>query len=233
MGAGWLSPWAIWDSVSGKFQWKSGDAGSTPSWEFPNRSGIVPLTTTDDPYIKSVEHFNKVLAVAAAYVRSNQDASAGLPITFTIDAQPDVPRTLTYAFDSHAQITAFTLVFTGKDAKGATITDTFTEASGWTGTTAKAYASITSIQLTARTGTGAADTIDIGIGTSIGLANELNAAGDVIKISKSAAAGNSAHMAAAAYTAEAVYDTIDLSTGGAIVDGDSFTVWYKSRLFNI
>lgn len=232
MSAGWLSPWAIRDTALGKWIWKNQD-GDTPAWEFPNRSGIVALTTTDDPYIKAVEHFNKVLAVAAAYVRSNQDASAVLPITFTIDAQPDVPRTLTYSFDSHAQITAFSLVFTGVDAKGKVITDTFTQVSGWTGTTAHAYATITSIKLNTRTGTGAGDTIDIGIGTSLGLANELNVAGDVFKIAKSAAAGNSADLAAAAYTAEAVNDTVDVSTGGAIVAGDSFTIWYKSRLLNI
>ena len=185
----------------------------------------------DDMYIKHVEHFEAVLAVDADYIRANEDLSAAVPITFTIDHQPDVPRNLTWAFDSHAQITAYTLVFTGTDAKGATITDTFTQASGWAGTTAKAYATITSIQLTARTGTGAADTMDIGIGSILGLANNIDATTDVYKVTKSAAAGNAADYSGAAnVTVNATNDTVDVSTGAAIVDGDKFTIWYKSNM---
>jgi hypothetical protein len=37
-----------------------------------------------------------------------------------------------------------------------------------------------------------------------------------------------ANYPAASYTPEAVYDTVDLSTGGAITGGDDFTVWYNS-----
>lgn len=37
-----------------------------------------------------------------------------------------------------------------------------------------------------------------------------------------------ANYPTASYTPEAVYDTVDLSTGGAITGGDDFTVWYMS-----
>lgn len=170
-----------------------------------------------------VEHFQDVLAAAATAIRSNEDLSAATPLTFTLDAQPDIPRKLTWAFDAHAQITAFSITFTGVNAKGQTVTQTITEASGWTGTTNEAFATITSIIMTARTGTGAGDTIDIGTTDKIGLANRIPAASWVYKVKK-----NNANYPAASYTPEAVYDTVDLSTGAAITGGDDFTVWYMS-----
>lgn len=174
--------------------------------------------------IQWVEHFQDVLATSATLIRSNEDLSEGIPNTFTIDAQPDVPRRLTWSFDSHAQITAFTIVFTGISAKGDVITQTITEASGWTGYTNDAYAFVTSIIMTARTGTGAGDTIDIGVNDVIGLANPIPATDWVYKIKK-----NNAHFPVASYTVEAVYDTVNLATAGAITGGDDFTIWYKTQ----
>lgn len=170
-----------------------------------------------------VEHFQDVLVASATSIRSNEDLSAATPHTFALDAQPDVPRRLTWAFDAHAQITAFSITFTGVNAKGVTITQTITEASGWSGTTNEAFASITSIIMTARTGTGAGDTIDIGVNDVVGLGNSLIAATDVYKVKK-----NNAHFPAASYTVEAVYDTVNLATAGAITSGDDFTIWYRA-----
>ena len=170
-----------------------------------------------------VEHFQDCLAASATAIRSNEDLSAAVPLTFTLDAQPDIPRKLVWAFDAHAQITAFTIVFTGVNAKGETITQTITAASGWSGTTNEAFATVTSIVMTTRTGTGAGDTIDIGTSDKLGLANPIPAAGWVYKVKK-----NNANYPAASYTAEATYDTVDISTGAAITGGDDFTIWYKS-----
>jgi hypothetical protein len=169
------------------------------------------------------EHFQDCLIASATSIRSNEDLSAATPLTFTLDAQPDVPRRLTWAFDAHANITAFSITFTGINAKGISVTQTITEADGWSGVTNEAFAVITSIIMTARTGTGAGDTIDIGVNDVVGLGNSLIAATDVFKVTK-----NAAHMAPAGYTVEAVYDTVDLSTGGAITGGDDFTIWYQS-----
>ena len=91
-----------------------------------------------------VDHFQDCLAASATAIRSNEDLSAAVPLTFTFDAQPDIPRKLAWAFDSHAQITAFSITFIGKNAKGQSIAQTTTEASGWTGTTNEAFATITS-----------------------------------------------------------------------------------------
>ena len=169
--------------------------------------------------------FMDVLAVSATHVRENENLSEGIPNTFTIDAQPDVPRTLSGHFDSHAQITAYTIVITGTDAKGNTITETFTEAaSPWDFETVNAYATITSIIMTTRTGTGAGDTMDIGITDVLGLSNIIYETGDVFKIKK-----NNANAVVAAAQVNTTYDTHDMSVIG-LGAGDDFTIWYKSNL---
>jgi hypothetical protein len=41
---------------------------------------------------------------------------------------------------------------------------------------------------------------------------------------------NNADWPAASYTVDTTYDTVDVSTGGAIVGGDDFTIYYRSNL---
>lgn len=231
MSSGWLSTWALWKEALSK--WRLTNDDNSPYWDFPNRNGYVPILQNDDVYIKHVDHFQSILAAAADSVRAAEDLSAALPAAFTITAQPDVPRSISFAFVSHAQITAFTITIIGTDAKGATITETFTAAAGWTFETSYAYATITSITMSARTGTGAGDTMNVGMGSKLGLSNNITATTDVFKVVKSAAAANAADYSGAAnVTANATYDTVDVSTGAAIVAGDKFTVYFKSRLYS-
>ncbi len=195
--------------------------GVTAGYEV--RNGMVGNAAVS--YVGHSELFMDCLVASATGVRSNEDLSAATPITFTLSAQPDVPRNLTWSFDSHAQITAYSITVAGVNAKGKTVTETFTEASGWSGTLSQPYATVTSITMTSRTGTGVGDTMDIGTGSKLGLTNELYATGDVYKAKK-----NNADYPAASYTVNATYDTVDVSTGGAIVGGDDFTIWYGSSL---
>lgn len=169
--------------------------------------------------------FMDVLAVSATAIRSNELLNAATPITFTLDAQPDVPRTLSGHFDTHAQITAYTIVITGTDAKGNTVTETFTEAaSPWDFETVNAYATITSIIMTARTGSGAGDTMDIGVTDVLGLSNEIYSTSDVYKIKK-----NAANAVVAVAQVNATYHTYDMAVIG-LAATDDFTIWYKTRL---
>ena len=175
-------------------------------------------------YRQHSDLFMDVLAVSATHVRANEDLSAGIPITFTIDAQPDVPRTLSGHFDAHAQITEYDIEIIGVDAKGNTITETKDETDLWDWETDNAFATITSIKMTARTGTGAADTMDIGITDVLGLSNIIYATGDVYKIKK-----NNANATVATAQVNATYDTYDMAVIGLAV-GDDFTLWFKSNL---
>lgn len=172
-----------------------------------------------------VDIFMDCLAASDNYVRDDEDLSAGIPITFTIDAQPDVPRLISYEL-THANITAYTLEITGVTAKGNTITETFTEADGWDDWTSNAFATVTSIIMTARTGTGVGDTCDVGIVNRLGLSNVIYDAADVHKVKKN----NADYPHITGYVVDVTYDCVDPTTGGAIVGGDDFTIWYGSNL---
>jgi hypothetical protein len=174
--------------------------------------------------LKIIEHFQDVLAASATGIRSNEALSAATPITFTLTNQPDVPRTLKGHFDTHAQITAYSITITGTSAKGTTVTETFTEAvSPWDFETANAYALITSIIMTSRTGTGAADTMDIGTGSKLGLTNHIAAVADVFKAKQ-----NAANLVLTKAVAETTYDTVDFAAGGGSITGaDDLSIWYK------
>ncbi len=219
---GWISRWA--------FQRGALSADSVGR-EAVEDGFITPAKLADTVVLRASEHFRGVRAALATYIRAGEDLSAALPITFTIDAQPDVPRTITWAFVAHANITAYSISIVGTDAKGNAQTVTWTQAAGWSGETDIAFATITSITMSARTGTGAGDTINIGIGSKLGLAYDIAAAEDIYKVSKTPLATGIAvdYTGAANVTADATYDTVDVSTGGAIVDGDDFNIKYLSK----
>ena len=185
---------------------------------------LIGLGSLADAYEQYSDLLMDVLAVSATHIRSNEDLSAATPITFTLDAQPDVPRTLSWSFDTHAQITEYDMEVIGIDAKGNTITETWDETAGWSGETSNAFATITSIKMTSRTGTGAADTMDIGITDVLGLSNIIYETSDVFKIKK-----NNANATVATAQVNTTYDTYDMSVIG-LGAGDDFTIWYKSNL---
>ena len=147
-----------------------------------------------------------------------------LNIAFTLDAQPDVPRTLSGHFDAHAQITTYTIDIVGVDAKGNIVTEQKTEADGWDWETSNAFGIITSITMSGRTGTGVGDTMDIGITDVLGLSNKVYKTGDVFKIKK-----NNANEDVVAGDVSVIYDTYDMHTISLAATND-FTIWYKSRL---
>ena len=171
-------------------------------------------------YKQHSDLFMDVLAASATHVRSGQDLSLSIPITFTIDAQPDVPRTISWAFVAHTNITAYTMEIKGKDAKGNIQTVTWDETAGWSGETNVAFAIIEYIKMTARTGTGAGDTMNVGIASKLGLSNVIYATGDVYKIKK-----NNANVSIG--TVNVTYGTVDCAT---ITAGDDFTIWFRSNL---
>lgn len=171
---------------------------------------------------RSCDIFMDVLAVTANHVVNNEHMSIGPPNDFVIATQPDVPRTLTGHFDSHAQITAYSIDIAGVDAKGIGRFETFTEADGWDWETDNAYATVSYVRLTARTGTGAGDTMDIGIADVLGLSNVIYETGDVYKIKK-----DNVDATVAAAQVDITYDTYDMSVIGLAATND-FTIWFKT-----
>lgn len=184
----------------------------------------INLYGTDRTKTSYVETFSNIFSANTSYVRDNQAMSTGLGVAFTIDNQPDVPRTLTWAM-THGNVTAFSIYIVGYSAQGILVTEVLTDAIGWSGETAYAFAEISSIKIITRTGTGVGDTIDVGIGSKLGLSNTVYAVADVYKARK-----NDVVYPAASFTVGTAKSTIDVSTGGAITDNDDFTFWYMSSL---
>jgi len=165
-----------------------------------------------------VEHFQDILVVATNNIVTAHTLATATPYTATIAAQPDVPRIFSWII-THAQITAFSITFLGVDARGNAVSETVTQATGWGANLNNAFATLTSVTINSRTGTGAGDTLNVGSGSKIGLANRISS---VYKAKK-----NNANYAAASYTVETTYHTVDVATGGAITGGDDFTIWYR------
>jgi hypothetical protein len=165
--------------------------------------------------------FFDVRASDQDYIRSNEDISAAIPLEFTITNQPDVPRSLWIKFDSHNNVTAYTLEILGKDVRGMSINVTITESKGWDYNTSHAFSVINSIKMTSRTGSGVGDTIDIGISDKLGLSHIIFNTDDVLKIKK----GNT-NQDISKSKVDAVYNTYNMDVIG-ISDNDDFTIWYN------
>lgn len=176
---------------------------------------VIDESPGDSDYVQSVMY--NVSMATGSFCRTGQDLSAATPIVYTIDKQPDCPRTIRWAI-THSQITAFTLVIVGIDANGVSHTETFTQASGWNGETAYAYLKITSVTMTTRTGTGAGDTGTIGVGDSFGVPGYLPAVTSIILMTKNGAPTT-------AFTFNAVYQKIAVTA--ATVSGDDYVIYYK------
>lgn len=172
--------------------------------------------------------FMDVLAVTANQVVAAEDLSAGIPITFTLTAQPDVPRTLSFDFIAHLQITAYSITITGVDSQGNVVVEVFTEAADpWNFETDAAFATVTSVVMTARTGTGAGDTANVGITDVLGLSNLVIATGDVWKITK-----NTADQTVAGAQVNVITGTYDMAVIGLAVT-DDFSIWYDGNISTI
>jgi hypothetical protein len=230
MGKGWLSPWAIWDGS--EYHMKSDDL--SPDWKFPNMVGQVLVSShSSTPYLRLLLTLS-FLNAEGSYLGDDIDLSAALPINLMpAAAQPDYPRSLLFAFNSHAQITEFSITITGVNAKGVAISETFTQVDGWTFETNNAFASVTSCQMTARTGTGAGDTIDITHANKFGLPNNIDEEADVYKIVQYSSAGGSvSDVLLSAVTVNTTFDTVYIPEA-LYASLDTFVIFYKSNINNM
>lgn len=176
--------------------------------------------------LQQLDIFLDILAADTNHVVAAEDLTQATPITCTIAAQPDVPRNVTITItDANTSITAFDIDVTGVDARGYTQTETFVFAGGLAQTGNIAFATITSVTANSITDDDAGDILDVGIGSKLGLANVIYTTGAIYKVKK-----NNADYAAANYTANDDYNTVDVSTGAAINAGDDYEIWYETSV---
>ena len=176
---------------------------------------IVNAGTNTEYYVMSTDIFSDIVDDADTdYIVDAQDLSGGAPIVCTIAHQPDVPRNVVLTF-THPTLTAYNITVAGVDMNGRAVTETFTEADGWTVTGNRAYQSITSITLNTDTGHAAGDLLDVGPGAKFGLGGQMIAIGDVVLVKKN---GITISGGGVDYTVNTTYNTVALTTVGDVDD---------------
>jgi len=188
---------------------------------------ISTTTKIDDAGTRTVygdTEFIKLVDVAAEDVDAivdNEDLNVSLPLTCTLDGQPDYGRNVTLTLtDVDDSISAINITVTGITSLGLVKTETFTFAS-FTAKVATGnypFEKITEVKVNSGTGIGAGDVLEVGTGKKLGLPGRLGAAGDVIWIKQNAAK-------TASYTASATYGTVAPTTLTAADDFDIFWIW--------
>ncbi len=169
--------------------------------------------------------FTGVRGTSRDYVVTAQSLNAAVPIKCASARSPDVPRNLTLSItDCDKSISSFSITVSGiSAATGEPLKETFTAEGGRQQAGSLAFAKIDSITVTDVKGANAGDVLDVGIGSKLGLSGVILFSEDIVKVKK-----NDADYLAADYAVTAAYNTIDVALGGAIADGDDFTVWYRS-----
>jgi len=97
-------------------------------------------------------------------------------------AQPDCPRNLTIALTDADNSCAGTILVTGKDTLGRTVTETISPdglGGGKTLTGTKIFASVTSVVVSLAAGAGGGDLVNVGVGNKIGLPLDIAASAKV------------------------------------------------------
>ena len=178
------------------------------------------LNDTAAAYEIQTMSFVDLQAADPQWIVNRGDCAGTIPKSFPILRQPDVPRQLTWRFDTHQQVSAFAFHFVGVDSRGRVVNESFTQANGWSGTTDTAYSRIDLVRLYARTGSGIGDTLSIGIGDALGLGVILDNDASIVRVVK-----NGVDFRPVWFHADT-----SLLNVGTIQTGDKLLVYYEEPL---
>jgi len=170
-----------------------------------------------------MDTFMDVLALDIDAIVDDEALEIADPTVCTIVAQPDVPRRLDLVF-THPTLTAYTLVIIGTNAQGNAATETWTELDGFILQTENAFATVTSITVSAMDNEALGDLLNVGTSETLGLSSNINATGDIYKIVK-----NAVNQTIAAGQVDVDFNTYDMSVIGLAATND-FTIWYNGNI---
>jgi hypothetical protein len=167
-----------------------------------------------------VQKTGAVPVASATAVHAAVTLTTAVQIVTTGITNPTIYRAL--QVEGNASGIAGTVLITGTDWAGRTITESFTLSGSSAVVGTKPFKTVTSIQFPAKTNV-SGDTVSVGIADVLGLYRPIAAAGDVIETARKASA-------AAAYTIEAT-GTVDATCGtvapsGGVTASDSFEFTY-------
>jgi hypothetical protein len=181
------------------------DAGTQTIYGSPMRT-LLPNVAAEDPDA----------------IVDNEDLNVSLPLTCTLDGQPDYGRNVTLALtDVDDSISAINITVKGITSQGKVVTETFTFAS-FTAKVATGnypFETITEVKVNSATGIGAGDLLDVGTGKKLGLSGRLVVTGDVVWVKQNGTKTSS-------FTTNAIYGTIAPTTLTAADDFD--ILWIKN-----
>ena len=161
------------------------------------------------------EIFTDVAAASAAAIHAAIAGTGAIQNITTAITNPGEGRNVTITATNVASPSG-NVVITGL-VRGTEDTETLGITAGGTTLGNKPFDTVTNIQLPA--GLSASDTVSVGIGDKFGLLHEIDAIGQVYKISVNAVELTSTYAA----LVNATYSTIDFSTVGVYQD---MVVWY-------
>jgi len=167
----------------------------------------------------------KAASAAGALAASATSTTAVTSLVPT--TQPDVPRNITVAVaaTTAADIAASTVVVTGTNVEGATITENFavTAATPATITGSKAFKSVTGISVPAQTG--ASPTVAVGYGSKLGIGMRNIAAMPIEVYTRTTAGVEGIEAASASAFSAAVVESNTVTTTTTLDGATNFRVY--------
>ena len=190
-------------------------------------AGIIDGGERTERYVGHCESFLDVRAELANFIHQ----CAGTGAAFTVlapaftGAQLEVARNVTVDCTNLGGPTGDILI-SGRDAFGRTVNEAITVTPGGQTVGNVAFSFVVAIDVPATIP--AADTIQVGNGSKLGLVNRFfDATYSIYKINKN---NTDYSTVATHFTPDTDYFTVDVSTGGGIVNGDDFTIWYRTDM---
>jgi len=189
------------------------ETGITVTYE--DDDGTIDFVVAERNY---VEHFMDVKAADTDYCHAAEAGSGESKDVTTAITNPDVPRITSITVTNNSTPEGDVTVY-GTLADGSVTTDVITIVAGDTAYGVKAFATLTKYNIPA--GVDAGDTVALGIGDKIGLANDVSAEADIYKkhvdgIDESDEISSKV---------DATNNTLDCAT---IVNNEDITVWYHN-----
>ena len=171
-------------------------------------------------YRQQVETFVDCQVASTTFIVNAGACDGAIPITFTINNYPNAPRVLTWSL-THTNITAATLEFEIMDAQcNVRVITIDAAAAGWSGDIEWAALERCIIKMTARTGSGAGDTLNVGISNWFGLSNPIHFWENVRAIKKAGVHINKGKST----NVDVEHSTVDV---GAVNPGDDISIYYR------
>lgn len=215
--------------------WSDAELDRAVKRSYDDFSRHLPLERVVDHYIDmdvTAESFTTGEDTDADQVVDGVDISATVSGgTLTITAQPDKPRVLTLTItDANSSITDFILTVLGSDENDVACEEVFLSGRGLVQTGKQIFKRVTSVTMTAITGNGASDVLDLGVGAITNVWHFLaNSPIEPGSVSITNAAATVTYTENTDYVVDYSRGAIKLISGGSMAAATSYLATYEKH----